>query len=209
MKPFTSILNFFKQKEKGPTEAGKKWVEGYNSFERGKQHYLAGGETHSVAARIQNALDCFDYAIASGFEDGGIYGTRGSCLQLLDFHLDAIDDFNKAIPLEPEDSNLYYMRSVSKGATGDLHGRVADLKEAIRLSEIDNNVNKTFNLGAKKLGFESSTAIFKAELLSANLDIEQQEVDERVRSKCPGVDLGPDLVTRRRAGARRRTHPSQ
>jgi tetratricopeptide (TPR) repeat protein len=205
MNPFTTIVNCLKKKDNGPTEAGKQWTEGYNAFQRGKQHYLPGGETHSVVSRIQNALDCFDYSIASGFEDGGIYGTRGSCLQLLELHLDAIDDFNKAIPLEPEDCNLYYMRSVSKGATGDLHGRVADLKEAIRLSRIDNDVNKSFNLGAKKLGYESSAAMFKAELLGANLDLEQQEDDERMRSKCSGVDLGPDLVTRRRAGARRRT----
>jgi len=209
MNPFTTILNFFKKRDDRPTEADKKWAEGYNAFERGKKHYLAGGENHSVAGRIQDALDCFDKAIASGFEEGGIYDSRGSCLQILDFHLDAIDDFNKAIPLDPEDCNLYFMRSVSKGATGDLYGCVADLQEAIRLSEIDNPLNEKYNLWANKLGYKNIAAKFNYDLIVANQDIETQEAKERLRSKRPGLDLGPDLVSRRRTKSRRRTQHEQ
>ena len=209
MNPFTTILNFFKKRDDRPTEADKKWAEGYNAFERGKKHYLAGGENHSVAGRIQDALDCFDKAIASGFEEGGIYGSRGSCLQILDFHLDAIDDFNKAIPLDPEDCNLYFMRSVSKGATGDLRGCVADLQEAIRFSETDNPLNGKYNLWANKLGYKNIAAKFNYDLIVANQDIEMQEDKERLQSKRPGLDLGPDLVSRRRAKSRRRTQHEQ
>lgn len=210
MNRFTNILNFFKQKDNGPTEGNQKWVEGYKAFERGKQHYLAGQETHSIAAQIQNALNCFDYAIASGFEDGGIYGTRGSCLQLLDFHLDAIDDFNKAIPLEPDDSNLYYMRSVSKGATGDLRGRVSDLQEAIRLAGVDTAINKSYDAWAKQKGHKDGVVgMYMFDMCVANQDIESQEFHERLvrESKRPGLvdHLGPDLVSRRRAKALRRT----
>jgi tetratricopeptide (TPR) repeat protein len=206
MNHLTTIIHFFKKMDNRPTETDKKWGEGYKAFERGKQHYLAGGENHSVAGRIQDALDCFDKAIALGFEDGDIYGTRGSCLQLLEFHLDAIDDFNRAILSAPEDSNLYYMRSVSKSAIGDLHGCVADLKEAIRLSEIDSKLTKTYDLGAKKRGFQSATAMFNCDLLRANLDLEAQAEDEHLGHECErlGLDLPPNLVSRRRANTRRR-----
>lgn len=206
--PFANIINFFKKRDTEPTEAGKKWFEGYNAFERGKKHYLAGDPDRSDPGRIQAALDCFDEAIASGFEngDGGIYGLRGSCLQVLNFHLDAIDDFDKAIPIEPEDCNLYFMRSVSKGETGDLRGRVADLQVAIRLAQTGNPLNERYNAWAKKLGYENIAAKFtNSDLVSANNAIGFQEAEDYLRPKYPGLDFGPDLVSRRRAKVRRRT----
>jgi tetratricopeptide (TPR) repeat protein len=204
--PFTTIVRFFEKRRSGPSEVDKQWREGYKAFEKGKQHYLARGENQDAARRIQDALDCFDKAIAFGFREGGIYGSRGSCLQILHFDLDAIDDFNRAIPLEPEDSNLHYMRSVAKGATGDLDGCIVDLTEAIRLSEIDNKLNNEYNLWAKEHGYESIRAMYVIDLLKANLDLEAQAFEERVRRECElrGLDLPVDLVSRRPAQSRRR-----
>ena len=88
---------------------------------------------HYGEKRTQDALNCFDSAVACGYEDATLFSSRGSCLQTLKWHLDAIDDFNRAIALEPKDSNGYFMRSISKSATGDLHGSVSDLQEAIRV----------------------------------------------------------------------------
>ena len=162
----------------------------------------------SGAGRIQDALDCFDKAIAFGFEDGGIYGLRGSCLQVLKFDLDAIDDYNKAILIEPADCNLYFMRSVSKGETGDLRGRVADIQEAIHIAKTDNPLNKIYNSWARKLGYEDIAAKFtNCDLVLAIQDVEMQDDKERFRSRCPGIDLGPDLISRRRAKSRRRKRP--
>ena len=194
------IFRLFRKRDNGQAEANKARTEGYDAFQRGKQHYLVG------SAQAQEALDCFDTAIGCGFEDGGIYGMRGWALQVLGFDPDAISDFSKGITLEPEDSNLYFMRSLSRGGIGDLHGAVEDLEEAIRLSEIDNALNATYNVWAKQHGYDSITTKYQYDLRNANCALEQQADEEISRSKCPGLDLGPDLVSRRRVTARRRAH---
>ena len=130
---------------------------------------------------------------------------RGGCLQSLKFDLDAIDDFTKAIELDPEDSNYYFMRSISKGAVGDLHGRVDDLKEAIRLAGIDSASTRSHNAYAREKGYTDGVAgMYRMEMLYANLDIERQVSDER-RLQAPAASFGPDLVTKRQSQARRRT----
>jgi tetratricopeptide (TPR) repeat protein len=209
MSLFSIVLNGFGKGNAGPTEPNKRWAEGYRSFQRGEEHYLAGGENHSIAAHTQEALDCFDSAIALGFEDRGIYGTRGSCLQILGFDLDAIDDFDKAVAADPSDCNVFFMRSVSKGVVGDLHGRVSDLKEAIRLAAADNVANRPYSALAEKRGYRDGVVgMYVAEMCFANQDIESQESYERLVRECrrPGLadQLGPDLVARKRAKARRR-----
>lgn len=198
MNPITAILNLFKKRNDGPTETNQRRLDGYNALQKGGVFYGKG--------QLREALDCFDAAIDNGFEDGGIYRSRGLCLQSLNFDLDAIDDFDKAIASEPQDSNLYYMRSISKGATGDLHGRVSDLQEAVRLASVENAANRSYNAFAKEKGYKNGViGIYEADLLLANLDLESQATQERVRRECPGDDLGLDLVSRRRAKARRRT----
>ncbi|HEY6166905.1 MAG TPA: hypothetical protein VI454_02610 [Verrucomicrobiae bacterium] len=197
MNPLTSIFSLFKKTANEPSEADQQWLDSYNAFQKGEQFFVKG--------QLQAALDCFDAAIERGFEEGGIYGSRGSCLQSLEFHLDAIDDFDRAIAVESEDSNLLYMRSISRGATGDLHGRISDLHEAIRLASAENASNSAYNAFAKDKGFEDGViGMYRSDLLHANLDLEQQATDEKLRRECPGLNLGPDLISRRRADLRRR-----
>lgn len=146
-----------------------------------------------------------DIAIDSGFEGADVNGMRGGCLQSLKFDLDAIDDFTKAIESDPEDSNNYFMRSISKGAVGDLHGRVDDLNEAIRLAGIDSASTRSHNAYAREKGYTDGVAgMYRMEIMHANLDIERQASDER-RLQGSAASLGPDLVTKRRSQARRRT----
>src|ERR1035441_9797421 len=206
---FDAIRNALGRKSADPTESPEGWAEGYRLFQRGKEHYLARGEEHSNTRRIEEAVNCFDSAIALGFEEGGIYGTRGSCLQILGYDLDAIDDFDRAIAEDKSDCSLFFMRSVSKGATGDLYGRVSDLKESIRLAGADNTVNRPYNALAQKRGYRDGVAgIYMAEMRLAEQDVESQELYERLvrESRRPGLadQLGPDLVARKRAKARRR-----
>lgn len=203
MNPFEAITCLFEPKDPGPTEAGKKWAQACRAFEKGKQHYLAEEVKGTGTAQIQLALECFDEAIGLGFEGGGIHASRGSCLQSLEFHLDAIDDFNKAISLNPQDSNLYFMRSVSKGAAGDLGGRIADLQEALRVSEIENETNKIYHAWAQELGYKNITAKYNYDLLHAKVAFEEHVAEEQSR-KTSGGDLSPDLVNRRMAWTRRR-----
>lgn len=132
---------------------------------------------------------------------------RGLCLQSSDFHLDAIDDFNKTIALRRDDSSLYYMRSVSKGATGDLHGCASDLQEAIRFAGDDNADNRSHNAWANERGYKGVIDMYKFALEVTNVNFEMQSSLERRRRDHPGLalDFGPDLVTERRAKSRRRT----
>src|SRR5579862_9522892 len=79
------------------------------SFENGIEAYQKGC-VHADNGEYEDALKCFDFAIDCGIKEA--YQERGLCLNSLDYFLDAIDDFNKAIQLTPEDCNLYYCRGL-------------------------------------------------------------------------------------------------
>lgn len=194
-----AIFNLFKKKKKdsAPSVDNQRWVDGFRAFQKGKGLYLEG--------QPREALDYFDQSVELTFEEDDIYGLRGSCLQSLKFDLDAIDDFTKAIASEPNDSNLYFMRSNSRGATGDLTGRVADLQEAIRLATVHSALNKAYDEFAIEKGWSGVVNMFRTALISANLALEHQATDERWRREHPDVSLPPDLATHRRTQSRRRT----
>jgi tetratricopeptide (TPR) repeat protein len=126
----------------------------------------------STSKQLQEALYCFDQAIDCGYvDDADVYAMRGGCLQSLNFDLDAIDDFDKAIALEPENSVTFFQRSLSKGATRDFRGRVNDLKEAIRLAGIDNVFTRNLDAHAKETGYRSSTHYYEMQMVAAKLDL--------------------------------------
>ncbi len=110
------------------------------AYERGRSLF--------AVRSFQEALGQFDLAIANGFEeemkfqDGEIYIWRAGCLQMLNFHLDAIDDFDRGILISPGNGERHFQRSVSKGAVGDFAGAVADLEEAVRLDSANNHENQ-------------------------------------------------------------------
>ena len=180
MNPLSSILNVFKKKAPASIEANRQRLDGFDAFERGEQHYAA------EPARAQEALVCFDLAIECGFEGADVYELRAWCLQKLHFDLDALDDFDKAISLKPEDSNLYYMRSISKSATGDFHGCVFDLRTAIHLSKMDSDLNRKRDIAAKEMGYtEGVTGYYKIALFRANLELElPAAVKERIVNRA-------------------------
>jgi hypothetical protein len=103
--------------------------------------------------------------------------------------LDAIDDFTKAISLEPEDCNNYFERSNCKGAVCDFEGAIADLEEAIRLSKLNNAVNKEYDRLAKAMGQRNGvTAMYEARLAGERLflawpDAVKQRFVEMSRSR--------------------------
>lgn len=185
MNPLYGLRNLFKQNTQASPEA-QRWLEGFRAFEKGQNHFRNKDE--------QKALECFDRAIESGFEDADIYDLRAVCLQALGFHLDAIDDFDKAISLAPEEAPLYYMRSFSRSAIGDYTGCVSDLQEAIRLSEIDNATNRFWNNYAKETGWPSGTARYEMDLMFAQQSMEHDETVKQLEENHP------ELGIRRRKG---------
>ncbi|WP_264524236.1 tetratricopeptide repeat protein [Flavobacterium sp. N502536] len=125
--------------------------EGSAHLERGRQFYLSN--------QFQDALLHLNIAINSGF-DQGVYALRGNCLQKLDYHYNAIEDFDKAIETDPLEFSIYYNRAVSKRAILDFTGHIEDLHNAIyyykKHSNIENQVLKAFetDLQAAKMDIE-------------------------------------------------------
>jgi tetratricopeptide (TPR) repeat protein len=113
--------------------------------------------------QYKEALSRFDLAIESGLYNEA-YLDRGICLQRLDFHLDAIDDFTKAIEMFPLDANNYFLRSLSEKAIGEFDSAIADNKKAIELSKIDSVENLERDEKSKKLDYDSSTIFYKVQL---------------------------------------------
>ncbi len=166
MNPLKSIRNLFKRKSRELTEEDHKFNEAFDAFLKGKELYSE--------RKFQDAMDYFDRAIQSGVDDSysEIYELRAISLQSLNFDLEAIDDFNKAISLKPEEANLYFMRGLSRGVIGDFTGRVSDYKEAVRLSEIENKYNEFWNNYAKETGWKSATSLYETYLIAAQVDVE-------------------------------------
>lgn len=143
-------------KEHDVSEQDSKWSIGFIAYEEGKEHYLA--------RNYEKAIDSFTKAIQNGFDEN-VYGLRGECYQSCELHDKAIDDFNAAISLQPEDCNLYFMRSNSKNSQGDHDGEINDLQEAVRLSRIDSERNKAYYLSAQEMGWpDGHTSLYQRSL---------------------------------------------
>jgi tetratricopeptide (TPR) repeat protein len=169
------------------------WCRGFDALERGKELYLR--------KQFQEALEQFDRAIENGLTEADVYRLRGSCLQMLDFHLDAIDDFTEALATEKDNFNLYAERSNSRGQTGDFRGEIADLQEAIRLSQIPSRWTDALNELAQEHG--SPIEWYTMALITAKMSLEMQEKDERRRKEHPDVSI-TDLAAHNRAKCKKR-----
>jgi len=112
-----------------------------------KLNYEDGIEAAKEARRLykeklyEEALPLYDKAIKSGVTQ--VHIDRAFCLQALEYHINAILDFDIAVKQNPNDCNIYFCRGNSKHAIGDLVGAVIDAEMAMELSSIDNEINRT------------------------------------------------------------------
>ncbi len=142
-------------------------ADAYDLFRTGKQIWnditRTGGSPELRETKKKEALRHFDQAIANGYDTSEVFSLRGSCLNDLGFYFDALEDYNKAIQKQPNQgiANNYFMRSIIKDSLFDFEGSVADLKEAIQLSKLDNDDNRFWNNHAKSIGFDSQTAFYE------------------------------------------------
>ena len=142
-------------------------ADAYDAFRTGKQIWndiiRTGGSPEFRETKKKEALRYFDQAIASGYDTSEVFSLRGSCLNDLGFYFDALEDYDKAIQKQPSQAiaNNYFMRSIIKDSLFDFEGSVADLKEAIRLSKLDNDDNRFWNGHSKSMGFDSQTAFYE------------------------------------------------
>lgn len=144
-------------------------MKNYNSNNDNKnENFNLGLEALQIAygfvdnGRDQEALIYLDKAIKFGVKKA--FGERAWCLQALNFNLDSIEDFNEAIALTPEDSNLYFGRGLSKSVIGDLKGAILDGELAVTYSKFENETNEKRNQESLKRGFESATSFYRIQL---------------------------------------------
>jgi len=118
----------------------------------------------SDAKKYKEALAKFDLAIESGLFKDAVFTERGICLQILEYHLDAMDDFTKAIELFPDDANNYFLRSMSRKAVREYENAIADNKWAIFLSQAISKGNEDRNKKAIKMGYDTATQFYELRL---------------------------------------------
>ena len=184
--------------EQESAERSRRWREGYEALLKGHELYQN--------KRYEEAVKQYDLAIERGSDDGNALVNRAFGLQATDWHMDAIDDFTRAITLEPQDSNLYFGRAMSKSSVGDLEGSVADMREAIRVAGTPSALHREYDDEARKQGYSSVVDLYKMRLMVQEEFLEAERDDERLRRECPTLnEIGPGLTAQRRASARRRS----
>ena len=115
----------------------KFWIESYEGigdFQIGKkiwndinlpihkgQNLGALRNTEFVKSQIKEALKFFDKAIEKGVVESELYSLRGNCLNDLEYYIDALDDYDKAIEGNPKHgiASNYHMRSMIKDTIFD------------------------------------------------------------------------------------------
>ncbi len=113
------------------------------------------------------ALECFDKAINKGYKTSKLFALRADCLDSLGYYFDAIEDYNKALSMNPTQgvANGYWRRGMIKHTIFDFEGSRDDIVTAITLSKIDNEDNRFWNEHAKSNGFgNTATEWYKWDL---------------------------------------------
>lgn len=136
-----------------------------------------------IEKQKKEALKFFDKAIEKGYHTAEVFSLRGRCLNYFGFYFDAIEDFNKAIELNPKQgiASNYHMRSIIKEAVFDFEGSLTDIEEAIRLSKLDNDDNEYWNEYSKTTGFNTATQFYEwqREMIKLRLDLDKGRMINR------------------------------
>lgn len=134
---------------------------GKDDFEKGFQFFRESTSTRGDGWKEKKqkldelALACFDKAIDKGYETSKLFALRADCLDYLGYYFDAIEDYNRALSMNPIHgvANGYWRRGMIKHTVFDFEGSREDVITAITLSRIDNEDNRFWNEHAKSGGF--------------------------------------------------------
>jgi len=165
---------------KSLSQSERDFLDACAAFTAGKRIWKdavsSKGSRESELNKTKEALKFFDEAIekelveptvfSHGFDESEAFSLRGSCLDDLGFYFEALEDYNRAIEKKPQKAiaGNYFRRSLVKKSLFNFEGSLADLKEAIRLSKLDNDDNAYWNNYAKSTGFSSQTAFYEMSL---------------------------------------------
>jgi tetratricopeptide (TPR) repeat protein len=126
--------------------------------------FCARGKKHFFKSEFDEALELFDKAIEKGYEKKDIFEFRGMCLQSLGYEFDAIEDFNKAIIIAPNNHHIHYNRALSKETIFDYKGAVEDIEKAIELAKKDTPINKPHSENAIIRMYKTTLIVAKSKL---------------------------------------------
>jgi tetratricopeptide (TPR) repeat protein len=96
-------------------------------------------------SRYDEAIDCFDRAIASGPENEEALVARGSALRTVGRYEDAYRDLVRAVELDPTDPLAYYARGLVFEEVNNYESAAADYTTALGLDP--DNVDCLFRRG--------------------------------------------------------------
>jgi len=130
------------------------------------------------------------------------FGYRGAVLLNLKRKKEALNDFNRAVELEPEYSYRYASRAFAKDALGDVAGAIEDYRIAVALDPDDAVAHNNLGLLEEKIGnqanaqkhFKNADA-FAAEYFQSETEVRTDiEYSENIfennrdeKSKAPGT----------------------
>lgn len=100
----------------------------------------------------EEAMNVWNALIIAQPNNASFYNDRGVCKFNLRFK-HAIQDFDKAIELEPENAYFFSCRAYIKDKTGDTEGSVKDYQKALDLDPQDAITLNNLGLAEQKLGF--------------------------------------------------------
>lgn len=120
------------------------------------------GQDFKEAGEYEKAIACFDFALSveNGFADcpedyERIYFYKGECLQRINQHEAAIENFTKAISLSTNVPYYFFdYRSDSFKAISDLNSRAADLKAATNILKQQKELTEEEKDYLNRTGFE-------------------------------------------------------
>jgi tetratricopeptide (TPR) repeat protein len=96
--------------------------QGYESFE-------------NLVSWHERAIHCFDCAININPNYALAYNRRGTAYYRMHKFKEAIEDYNKAIEIDPSNNyNIYYRRGQAKELEGDFKGAIEDFGKAIEFA---------------------------------------------------------------------------
>lgn len=164
------------------------YFEGKKAFQIGKELFLETTRNNSLSTerrkqKITACLEFLDKAIENGYDEVEAFSLRGTCLRDLNYDLDAIEDFDKCIELEPERADFYYNRALAKQYIYDLEGGLEDYKKAIEFSKLENGNTRFWNNYAKETGFESATHRYEYSLLFLQEDLESAKTSFTMQAR--------------------------
>ncbi|MDB9883422.1 tetratricopeptide repeat protein, partial [Bacteroidia bacterium] len=100
----------------------------------------------------EDAMNIWNLLIVASPQNADYYNERGVCKFNLRFK-HSIQDFDKAIELEPTNSYFYSCRAYIKDKLGDSEGSVVDYTKALELDPEDAITLNNLGLAEQKIGY--------------------------------------------------------